>query len=70
MIEMVVKAPLTRQAVGWLGPHGVWSALARCTLDFGDPRSPTMQRNLNLKVKYREPAVRAFGIARGCFGLV
>ena len=38
----------------------------------GDARSPTMQKMLNLKVKYREvvPPLRARGAARACGGLV
>jgi carbamoyltransferase len=55
MIETTAKALAGQQAVGWFqgrmefGPRalGARSILA-------DPRSPTMQRNLNLKVKYRE----------------
>jgi carbamoyltransferase len=55
MIEETAKALATEQAVGWFqgrmefGPRalGARSILA-------DPRSPTMQRTLNLKVKYRE----------------
>ena len=55
MIEMVVKALVGQQAVGWFQGRmefGPRSLGARSIL--GDPRSPTMQRNLNLKVKYRE----------------
>ena len=56
------------KAVGWFqgrmefGPRALG---ARSIL--GDPRSPTMQKMLNLKVKYREivPALRALGAARG-----
>ena len=55
MIEMTTRALANQQAVGWFqgrmefGPRALG---ARSIL--GDPRSPTMQRNLNLKVKYRE----------------
>jgi carbamoyltransferase len=55
MIEMTAHALAHQQAVGWFqgrmefGPRALG---ARSIL--GDPRSPTMQRNLNLKVKYRE----------------
>jgi carbamoyltransferase len=55
MIEMTAKALASQQAVGWFqgrmefGPRALG---ARSIL--GDPRSPTMQRNLNLKAKYRE----------------
>ena len=55
MIEMIVKALVGQQAVGWFQGRmefGPRSLGARSIL--GDPRSPTMQRNLNLKVKYRE----------------
>src|SRR5499427_589828 len=56
--EMIAKTVATladQQAVGWFqgrmefGPRALG---ARSIL--GDPRAPTMQRNLNLKVKYRE----------------
>jgi carbamoyltransferase len=55
MIAETVAALADQQAVGWFqgrmefGPRALG---ARSIL--GDPRSPTMQRNLNLKVKYRE----------------
>jgi carbamoyltransferase len=55
IIEMTVKSLSGQQAVGWFqgrmefGPRALG---ARSIL--GDPRSPTMQRVLNLKVKYRE----------------
>jgi carbamoyltransferase len=55
MIDMTAQALASQQAVGWFqgrmefGPRALG---ARSIL--GDPRSPTMQRNLNLKVKYRE----------------
>jgi carbamoyltransferase len=55
MIEMTAKSLAGQQAVGWFqgrmefGPRALG---ARSIL--GDPRSPTMQRMLNLKVKYRE----------------
>ena len=56
------------KAVGWFqgrmefGPRALGD---RSIL--GDPRSPTMQKMLNLKVKYREslPALCALGAARG-----
>jgi carbamoyltransferase len=55
MIETTAQALASQQAVGWFqgrmefGPRALG---ARSIL--GDPRSPTMQRDLNLKVKYRE----------------
>ena len=55
MIAKTVSALADQQAVGWFqgrmefGPRALG---ARSII--GDPRSPTMQRNLNLKVKYRE----------------
>jgi carbamoyltransferase len=55
MIESTAQALASQQAVGWFqgrmefGPRALG---ARSIL--GDPRSPTMQKNLNLKVKYRE----------------
>jgi carbamoyltransferase len=55
MIESTVNALAKQHAVGWFqgrmefGPRALG---ARSIL--GDPRSPTMQRNLNLKIKYRE----------------
>jgi carbamoyltransferase len=55
MIAKTVSALSDQQAVGWFqgrmefGPRALG---ARSII--GDPRSPTMQRNLNLKVKYRE----------------
>ena len=55
MIETTAKALAGQQAVGWFQGRmefGPRSLGARSIL--GDPRSPTMQRNLNLKVKYRE----------------
>jgi carbamoyltransferase len=54
-VEAVVTALVEGKAVGWFqgrmefGPRALG---ARSIL--GDPRSPTMQRTLNLKVKYRE----------------
>ena len=55
MIEMTAQALASQQAVGWFQGRmefGPRSLGARSIL--GDPRSPTMQRDLNLKVKYRE----------------
>jgi carbamoyltransferase len=55
LVEATVDALVEQQAVGWFqgrmefGPRALG---ARSIL--GDPRSPTMQRNLNLKIKYRE----------------
>jgi carbamoyltransferase len=55
MIERTAQALAGQEAVGWFqgrmefGPRALG---ARSII--GDPRSPTMQRNLNLKVKYRE----------------
>ena len=68
MIEAHGDGAGRQQAVGWFqgrmefGPRALG---ARSIL--GDPRSPTMQKNLNLKVKYRE-SFRPFapvGAARG-----
>jgi carbamoyltransferase len=55
MIETTARALAGQEAVGWFqgrmefGPRALG---ARSIL--GDPRSPIMQRNLNMKVKYRE----------------
>ena len=55
MIQATADALASQQAIGWFqgrmefGPRALG---ARSIL--GDPRSPTMQRNLNLKIKYRE----------------
>ena len=55
MIEATAKALADQFAVGWFQGRmefGPRSLGARSIL--GDPRSPAMQKNLNLKVKYRE----------------
>jgi carbamoyltransferase len=55
MIELSAQALAAQQAVGWFQGRmefGPRSLGARSIL--GDPRSPSMQKNLNLKVKYRE----------------
>jgi carbamoyltransferase len=55
MIETTAQAIAGQKAVGWFQGRmefGPRSLGARSIL--GDPRSPAMQRNLNLKVKYRE----------------
>ena len=55
MTDMTAAALADQQALGWFQGRmefGPRSLGARSIL--GDPRSPTMQRNLNLKVKYRE----------------
>ena len=55
MIETTAKALVCQETVGWFQGRmefGPRSLGARSIL--GDPRSPTMQRNLNLKVKFRE----------------
>ena len=55
MIETTAQALADQQAIGWFQGRmefGPRSLGARSIL--GDPRSPTMQKNLNLKVKYRE----------------
>jgi carbamoyltransferase len=55
MVEAAAKALADQLAVGWFQGRmefGPRSLGARSIL--GDPRSATMQRNLNLKVKYRE----------------
>jgi len=55
LVYEVSKALATEQAVGWFqgrmefGPRALG---ARSIL--GDARSPSMQKQLNLKVKYRE----------------
>jgi carbamoyltransferase len=55
LLDAVVDALTAEQAVGWFqgrmefGPR----ALGNRSI-LGDPRSPTMQKTLNLKVKYRE----------------
>ena len=55
MIETTAKALADGKAVGWFqgrmefGPRALG-----CRSILGDPRSPTMQKTLNLKVKYRE----------------
>src|SRR4051812_37300258 len=55
MVEAAADALASQQAVGWFQGRmefGPRSLGARSIL--GDPRSPAMQRNLNLKIKYRE----------------
>ena len=55
MIEATAQALAGQKAVGWFQGRmefGPRSLGARSIL--GDPRSPEMQKNLNLKVKYRE----------------
>jgi len=55
MIETTAQALSEQKAVGWFQGRmefGPRSLGARSIL--GDPRSPEMQKNLNLKVKYRE----------------
>ena len=55
MIEITSQALAEQKAVGWFQGRmefGPRSLGARSIL--GDPRSPSMQKNLNLKVKYRE----------------
>ena len=55
MVEATAKALSEQLAVGWFQGRmefGPRSLGARSIL--GDPRSPAMQKNLNLKVKYRE----------------
>jgi carbamoyltransferase len=55
MIEATSRALADQLAVGWFQGRmefGPRSLGARSIL--GDPRSPAMQKNLNLKVKYRE----------------
>ena len=55
MLDTTAQALAEGQAIGWFqgrmefGPR----ALGNRSI-LGDPRSPTMQKNLNLKVKYRE----------------
>jgi carbamoyltransferase len=55
MIDATAQALADEKAVGWFQGRmefGPRSLGARSIL--GDPRSPRMQKNLNLKVKYRE----------------
>jgi len=55
MIDGAAEALAAQKAVGWFQGRmefGPRSLGARSIL--GDPRSPAMQKNLNLKVKYRE----------------
>jgi carbamoyltransferase len=55
MVEATAQALAGEKAVGWFQGRmefGPRSLGARSIL--GDPRSPAMQKNLNLKVKYRE----------------
>jgi carbamoyltransferase len=55
MLETTARALASQQAVGWFQGRmefGPRSLGARSIL--ADPRSPTMQHTLNLKVKYRE----------------
>src|SRR5580704_1617814 len=55
VIETTAQALANQKAVGWFQGRmefGPRSLGARSIL--GDPRSPIMQKNLNLKVKYRE----------------
>jgi carbamoyltransferase len=70
MVETTAKALADQLAIGWFQGRmefGPRSLGARSIL--GDPRSATMQKNLNLKVKYREsfrpfaPAVRREDVA-------
>ena len=66
MVETTAKALTDQFAIGWFQGRmefGPRSLGARSIL--GDPRSPTMQRNLNLKVKYRE-SFRPFAPAVLC----
>ncbi len=63
MLETTALALAGEKAVGWFQGRmefGPRSLGARSIL--GDPRSPTMQKKLNLKVKYRE-SFRPFGPA-------
>jgi carbamoyltransferase len=55
MVDATAKALADQLAIGWFQGRmefGPRSLGARSIL--GDPRSPAMQKNLNLKVKYRE----------------
>lgn len=55
VVEEAADALARQQAIGWFQGRmefGPRSLGARSIL--GDPRSPAMQRNLNLKIKYRE----------------
>ena len=55
MVDTTAKALADQLAIGWFQGRmefGPRSLGARSIL--GDPRSPAMQKNLNLKVKYRE----------------
>ena len=55
LVDITARALAEGQAVGWMQgrmEYGPRALGARSVL--GDPRSPTMQKTLNLKVKYRE----------------
>ena len=55
MMETTAQALADKEAVGWFQGRMEFGPRALGTRSIlGDPRSPTMQRNLNLKVKYRE----------------
>ena len=56
MLNTAAKALQTKTPSAGFRPHGIWPR-ALATLDPGDARSPAMQKNLNLKVKYRESSV-------------
>ena len=55
LISLTAKELASEKTVGWFqgrmefGPRALG-----CRSILGDPRSPNMQKNLNLKVKYRE----------------
>src|SRR5207244_1186880 len=55
MVEATAKALSDQLAVGWFQGRMEFGPRSLGALSIlGDPRSPAMQKNLNLKVKYRE----------------
>src|SRR5258707_1354535 len=55
VIENTVDALVEEKAIGWFqGRMGVGPRALGARLILGGPRSPRMQRQLNLKVKFRE----------------
>jgi carbamoyltransferase len=55
LIETVATALAEGKAVGWFQGHMEFGPRALgCRSILGDPRSPTMQKLLNLRIKYRE----------------
>ena len=70
VVEYTAQALADEKAVGWMQGRMEFGPRALGGRSFlGDPRSPSMQRTLNLKVKYREsfrpfaPSVRCEDVA-------